>query len=379
MKKIALNTSQTSRHATWLELFYDLVYVVVIARLVHHVTVGHHGDVTLYDYFIYIVLFIPVWWAWTGHTMFENRFGNNDFIDRFLTLLQMFFAVLLAVFIVKADSDYSQEFAITYGIIRFILVIMYLRVHVSNKDVRHITSVFISGFGFTAILWLGSAFLPAPYIYWVWVAAILIDMLTPVLLKKHLNVVSVHAEHLPERTGLLVIILLGESVLSIVSATDSMEWNTESFLNLFIGFSLVSCVWWLYFDTLERTLMGRLRGAAQLHIYGHLPVYIGLGLQAAAIQHLVLGDYPDSSIAALLCLSVILILLSIQVIHFQHIDKLSRTNFLTRGALVLFGLIVLPFIASTLNATVVAIIVLAILVIYILFEQRMIGRECSEV
>ncbi len=201
MKKIALNTKQASRHATWLELFYDLVYVVVIARLVHHITVGHHGEVTLYDYFVYVVFFIPVWWAWTGHTMFENRFGNNDSIDRFLTLLQMFFAMLLAVFIVKADSDYSQAFAITYGLIRFVLVIMYLRVHISNKEVRHITRGFLIGFSLAVVLWWVSIFLPAPYIFYVWVIALLIDMTTPVLLHKHLNVISVHVEHLPERTG----------------------------------------------------------------------------------------------------------------------------------------------------------------------------------
>ena len=115
MKKIDLKTTQASRHATWLELFYDLVYVIVIARLVHHITAGDHGAVTLHDYFVYVLLFVPVWWAWTGHTLFENRFGTNDSIDRFLTLLQMFFAVLLAVFIVKADGDNSKAFAFVYG------------------------------------------------------------------------------------------------------------------------------------------------------------------------------------------------------------------------------------------------------------------------
>ena len=377
MKKIDLNTKQASRHATWLELFYDLVYVIVIARLVHHITVGHHDAVALHDYFIYVMLFVPVWWAWTGHTLFENRFGTNDFADRFLTLLQMFFAVLLAVFIVKADSDNSKAFAFVYGLIRFVLVVMYLRVHISNREIRHITRGFLLGFSIAVMLWWLSVLMPVPYVFYVWMLAMLIDMATPILLRKKLNVISVHAEHLPERTGLLVIILLGESILGVVTAAESTQWNMLFLMNLFFGFSLVCCVWWLYFDTLERTLMGRLRGAAQLHIYGHLPVYIGLGMQAAAIQHLAIADYPATAIAILLCLSLVIILLPLQIIHFQHIDKTTRTPFFIRGITIILILSSLPFATHVVNGTVIAAMVLFVLVIYMLIEQKMIGKECS--
>ena len=123
--------------------------------------------------------------------------------------------------------------------------------------------------------------------------------------------------------------------------------------------------------------MGRLRGAAQLHIYGHLPVYIGLGLQAAAIQHLALADYPANAIAILLCLSLIIILLPLQIIHFQHIDKTTRTPFFIRGITILFILSILPFATRVLNGTAIAAIVLFVLVIYMLIEQKMIGKECS--
>lgn len=55
------------RKATWLELFYDLVFVVVIAELAHtlfeHISLAGIGS--------FIFLFIPVWWTWIGVTFYS--------------------------------------------------------------------------------------------------------------------------------------------------------------------------------------------------------------------------------------------------------------------------------------------------------------------
>jgi len=42
----SLKTGHLTRHATWLELFYDLVYVVVIAKLAHLITHPHDGHMS---------------------------------------------------------------------------------------------------------------------------------------------------------------------------------------------------------------------------------------------------------------------------------------------------------------------------------------------
>jgi low temperature requirement protein LtrA len=62
------NTSNnTNRHATWLELFYDLVFVVVIFQLAHNL----EEDFSLNGFLGFLALFVPVWWSWTG----AGRFG----------------------------------------------------------------------------------------------------------------------------------------------------------------------------------------------------------------------------------------------------------------------------------------------------------------
>ena len=45
------------RHATWLELFYDLVFVVTVSQLSHYL----FHNLSLSNFFGFLFLFIPVW------------------------------------------------------------------------------------------------------------------------------------------------------------------------------------------------------------------------------------------------------------------------------------------------------------------------------
>jgi low temperature requirement protein LtrA len=51
---------ETGRHATWLELFFDRVFVVAIAALAGLL----HDDLSLGGFFAFSLLFVPVGWAW---------------------------------------------------------------------------------------------------------------------------------------------------------------------------------------------------------------------------------------------------------------------------------------------------------------------------
>jgi low temperature requirement protein LtrA len=57
-----IDADQDERHATWLELFFDLVFVISIAEVVH--TLEDYR--TLADFAGTAGLFVAVWWAWVG-------------------------------------------------------------------------------------------------------------------------------------------------------------------------------------------------------------------------------------------------------------------------------------------------------------------------
>src|SRR3712207_7580017 len=73
------------RHATWMELFYDLVFVVAVAALSGRL----HDDDSLAGILLFAGLFVPVWWAWVGHTIYSARFDTDDLVHRLATAAMM--------------------------------------------------------------------------------------------------------------------------------------------------------------------------------------------------------------------------------------------------------------------------------------------------
>jgi len=99
------------RHATWLELFYDLVFVVTVSQLSHYL----FHEISLSNFFGFLFLFIPVWWSWIGTTFFATRFYSDDIVHRLLLLLQMGGAGAMAVNISGAFSNTFSGFALSYA------------------------------------------------------------------------------------------------------------------------------------------------------------------------------------------------------------------------------------------------------------------------
>lgn len=81
------------RHATWLELFFDLVFVVAVAELAQ----GLGDDLSFDGLLHFSVLFLPVWWSWIGATYYSNRFDSDSTLQRVLTFGQMAAAAAMAV------------------------------------------------------------------------------------------------------------------------------------------------------------------------------------------------------------------------------------------------------------------------------------------
>jgi hypothetical protein len=75
----------TQRTATWLELFFDLAFVLVVGEL----AVGLRNDLTFHGALVFAGLFTSVWWAWAGFTFYANRFDTDDLVYRLAKLAAM--------------------------------------------------------------------------------------------------------------------------------------------------------------------------------------------------------------------------------------------------------------------------------------------------
>jgi len=73
LRTLAAEAAQ-ERHATWLELFFDLCFVAAVAALAADL----HHDPTWGGIARFCGLFVPVWWAWMGYTWYASAFDNDD-------------------------------------------------------------------------------------------------------------------------------------------------------------------------------------------------------------------------------------------------------------------------------------------------------------
>jgi low temperature requirement protein LtrA len=239
------------------------------------------------------MLFVLIWWAWIGAAVFATRFHSHDGWHRALTLLQMFAVAAMAANAGSAlDSRDSAGFSAAYAVLRFLLVAQYARAR-QVEAVQRLASLYMTGHGVAALLWLASAFIPAPARFVVWCVALVIDLGTPWFAVKHSVDAPPDATHLPERFGLFTLILLGESVVAVMHGMKGQEtWTVPAATAAFLGMATAFVLWWWYFDGVggaaDRHIRSH-RDALRFHVwsYAHLPFYVGVAIVFAGIQQIV--------------------------------------------------------------------------------------------
>lgn len=278
------------RHATWLELFFDLVFVAAIGVITHHLAHVHDGHIPTKDLLLFPLEFIPLWWIWATHTLFANRFDTDGKGHRIASLTIMMLIVTMSGFLGASLSTGATAFIGFYMATRLVLAGLFF----AARD-RHDGA---GGYAraMTALILLGIAISGASLVLdgatqqMVFSAGIVIEMVAAAIIGTKSTDVPVHREHLVERIGLLSIILLGESVISMVAGLRDIEWTPWSIGAAVTGFLMIVLIWWIYFDsfsTLER--VKRITHGYVL-LYSHVLFCLGLGALASLIGHVVLED-----------------------------------------------------------------------------------------
>ena len=262
------------RHASALELFFDLVFVVAVAALGE--TLGHHTNATGFLHFA--VLFVPVWWAWVGYTFYADRFDTDDIVLRLTMLAAMLGVAWLAVEIPHTfeSAAGAARFAAAYASVRLILVALYLRADYHEPRARPLTRRYIAGFTTGALFWLVSIGVAAPPRYVLWGIGIVIELTPPLLSSEAFRRVPFHVSHIPERFAAFTIIALGETVLLVATGMGAEHLQSAGALSAVSSFVIAASLWWLYFDFADATPLGRGLLAPQSYAYGHLLIFAGV-------------------------------------------------------------------------------------------------------
>jgi low temperature requirement protein LtrA len=385
-----LSSLERERHASWLELFYDLVFASAVSQLGHSLYVNNNSITAFLGT---ISLFVPVWWAWIGVTFYAARFETDDLVHRVFVLLQMMGAAALTINIHDALAETSGNFAISYGAIRGFLVIEYLRTGRRIPAASRLANGLARGFLISTILWLISAVVPNPIRFLMWALAIAIDISTTILVeRKHIQLAP-NIFHLPERMGLFTLIVLGETIFDLVASLSDHEWNVESTIAIGAGLSIAFSLWWMYFDNVEGSPIRafRERGRVRIYttwIYVHFPLVVGLVSTATGIRYIV-SAAQDVALSYtgewLICGSVSLCLFSIGAIQFtiasasDHDGDGSNNNSRRKKLMIQgsvhrfiagFVIVLIPVMAIAILPLLLILIITVICIMQIIFDLR---------
>ncbi|GAA3345365.1 hypothetical protein GCM10020358_52160 [Amorphoplanes nipponensis] len=289
---------ESNRSATRLELFFDLAFVLFVARCADVLA----KDETWHGAMVFAAVLTVGWWAWASATLYANRFDTDDAVFRLLTLTAMAGVVAMAAAVDKIDGASAPWFVVGYVIIRFALMAGYVRAWRHVPKARSTARLYLIGHGLGAAIWLVSLAVPEPARYVLWGVGVLADLAWPTAAARLKDAVPLHLEHLPERFGLFIILVLGESVAAVVTGLHDGGWKPTVALTAGFAFVVAAALWWIYFDLSGGAAKRRLaaegdnvtkHGVHDFYVYIHLPLAVSLAAVAVGLEHAVMHGADD--------------------------------------------------------------------------------------
>jgi low temperature requirement protein LtrA len=273
------------RHSTWLELFFDLVFVAAIAQLSSSLA----GQPTAAGLVRFAGLFVVVWWVWVELTTYADRFDTDDQFHHLAMLLAMLLAVGLAAAVPGAFRGHTAPFAIAYALLKGEQLVLYERARRQVPEARRLYGRYVFAGSVSACLWLGSLTLAGPARYALWAVAILVEMAAPWLSVGVARAAPTNVSHLPERFGTFLLIVLGESVANLVGAATQRPWTVALGVVLAAAFTTIAAMWWISFNAIDHAFVRRGLRATLGYIYVQLPLVAGIAAASAGLHRAILA------------------------------------------------------------------------------------------
>ncbi len=320
----ARSSHEGHRTSTPLELFFDLVFVVAIARAaagLHHAILEQHVAQGVVGF---TMVFFAIWWAWMNFTWFASAYDCDDAPYRLATFVQITGALVLAAGIPSMLDQMRPNGAVVTGyvIMRLAMVGQWLRAAAADPDRRTTARRYALAISVLQVAWVASLWAPPAIGLVVFVLLVAGELAGPVW-AEHAGPTTWHPHHIAERYGLLTLIVLGESVLaSTVAIGAAVETGSgiSALLPLVVGGLLtLYSMWWIYFDRPVHDLLTSLNRAL-VWGYGHYLVFaaaaaVGAGL-AVSVDLAVATSGPARPLSGLaVTIPVALYLTVLWVLH----------------------------------------------------------------
>ncbi|EJL49471.1 putative membrane protein [Rhizobium sp. CF122] len=280
---------------TFLELFFDLVFVFSISQL-SHALAAHYTPLGAVEAGL---MTFAVWWVWIFTAWVTNWLDPDKMPVRGMLVVLMLLGLVLSASIPEAFGDKGLLFAGAYVLMQVgrSLFTTYAVKEASASNYRNFlrisTWLIVSG-----IFWIAGGFLEHEARLIAWLGALAIEYAGPAsgfavpgLGKSTASDWDVSGAHMAERCALFVIICLGEAVLVSGRTFSEMPFSPLTAVVFGTGFVGTVAMWWLYFRFGHERAAHRIEHdetpgslARQAFTYAHIPILAGIIVHAVAVE-----------------------------------------------------------------------------------------------
>ena len=354
------NERKNERKISWLELFYDLVYVAAIGQLTRRIAVYPDWQTVGYSF----LLFCLVFWSWVNGSEYYDLHGSDSIRTRIFTFLQMLCVAAVAIAIPDVFEGQQHGFAITFAVIQILVTYLWWSVGLYDPSHRVFNKFYTINYGIAFVLLIISIFTDQQTTIILWIAVLLLNLTAPLtaahtviaVLKERGQVFSASAT-IVERFGLFTIIVLTESILSTIGGVSELKDKEPAVWIAFIlGILIAFLLWSIYFDMTSEQETKKEYKYLQWLVFLHFPLLAGLSIAGACLKVLIagLGTSLTSTVQWLFCVSVATILLMITgITKIMEEDKEDRAyiNPVSRLLLAIaVFILVIPLFGDYLNS-----------------------------
>ena len=276
------------RTVSFLELFYDLVYVVLVGQIAHTLA----EDVSWSGVLDFAVVFGLIWIGWFNGSQFHELHGREDGRNRSFIFLQMGILTVLAVFTGDAASTDGEQFALIYATLLAVLVWQWASVYrTDGPEYRPGALRYLAGLMVSIGALIASSGMEDAGRVAVWAAIVVgsIALVVVYLLRSSDDSLGIRAtDSMAERFGLFNIIVLGEVVVGVVDGMRGVEdLDFRTVATGVLGLSIAFGFWWTYFDFVGRRLPRQDAGSLVLWLYSQLPIALAVAAAGAGMVSLI--------------------------------------------------------------------------------------------
>jgi low temperature requirement protein LtrA len=322
-------TPGNHHRVTYVELFFDLVFVFAVTQVSHTLL----GRFTPLGVLQVTVLFLAVWWVWIYTSWVTNWLDPERTPVRTLLFLLMLAGLVLTTSIPKAFEERGLAFGIAYPAMQVGRTLFTFYSIPKSEPALRISFVRIfTWLAVSGVFWVAGGIAEGQNRLLLWALALSIEYIapaagfwTPTIGRSSVNDWTVEGGHMAERCALFIIIALGESVLVTGATFAELVWTPQTIGAFLVAFAGSLAMWWIYFhkgaDAGAHAIVsvkdpGRVARLA--YTYLHMPIVAGIVVVAVGDELVLAHPYGHSDARTVLSIVGGPLVFLAGVIMFKH-------------------------------------------------------------